>query len=74
MGHALSAIVECHSGFRYGERPLAFFWEGQRCEVAAIEAEWRTPVGRCFRVRTRDDLRFTLIFDEPSDTWEIQPA
>jgi hypothetical protein len=71
LGHALTGPVECYSGSHYAERPLAFSWEGQRHEVAAIEAEWRTPDGRCFQVRTREDLRFLLAYNESSDEWQI---
>jgi hypothetical protein len=71
LGHALSATVECYSGSRYAERPLAFTWEGQRQEITAVEAEWRTPAGRTFQVRTREDLCFLLAYDEARDDWQI---
>jgi hypothetical protein len=71
MGHALTGPVECYSGSRYAERPLAFSWEGTRQEIAAVEAEWRTSAGRCFRVRTREDVRFLLVYNESPDDWQI---
>jgi hypothetical protein len=63
--------VECHSGYAYAEKPLAVHWEGQRLEVASIEAEWRTPAGRSFRVRTRSGQRFELAYIELDDNWQI---
>ena len=64
-------LVECHSGSSYGERPVAFQWEGERLEVAEVEASWRIPGGRRFRVRTRDDRIFELFYGELYDEWRI---
>jgi hypothetical protein len=64
-------LVECHSGFAYGERPIAFQWEGRRVEVAEVEASWRIPGGRRFRVRTRDGRVFELFYGELYDEWRI---
>jgi hypothetical protein len=67
--------VECHSSSRYAERPLAFYWQGQRLEVESILARWQTPSALCFRVLTRSSQRtFELQYDESADTWRIQPA
>ena len=67
------AIVECYAGHRYPERPRAFLWEGERMEVKAVERQWRTPAGLIFRVCTVEGHRFTLTYDEVSDTWNVQP-
>ncbi len=66
--------VECHSGFAYAERPVALTWEGQRLEVEAVLAAWRTPGERRFRVRTRNLLTFELTYRETDDRWQIQPV
>jgi hypothetical protein len=63
--------VECHSGFDYAERPVAFYWDGQRIEVESILAEWRTPEHKGFRVQTADGSVFQLIYDQAMDTWEV---
>lgn len=63
--------VECHSGYAYGERPIAFQWEGRRLVVAKIEAAWRLPDGRAFRLRTEDDRVFELSYSESDDVWHI---
>jgi len=73
MGDDLTDLVECHSGYEYAERPLALHWEGQRLEIAAIEADWRIPGAHCFRVRTQDDRRFELFYGELYDEWRINP-
>ncbi len=66
--------VECHAGYAYPERPIAFLWQGERLEVDRVEAEWRTPDGKHFRVRTRDGRRFTLFYREFVSEWEINPV
>ncbi len=67
----VSETVECHSGYTYGERPTAFYWEEVRLCIAEIEAFWRTPDGRKFRVRTEDDRIFELSYDALNDAWQI---
>ncbi len=67
--------VECHSSSTYAERPVAFYWQGQRLEVERILARWRTPAASCFRVLTRGGQRaFDLQYDEGADAWRIQPV
>jgi hypothetical protein len=63
--------VECHSGFTYAERPIALTWEGQRLEIAEVQADWRIPGGRCFRVRVQDGRVFELFYGELFDEWRI---
>lgn len=63
--------VECHSGFTYAERPTALYWEDNRLAIEEIEAQWRIPGGRKFRVRTEDDRRFELFYGEMYDEWRI---
>jgi hypothetical protein len=64
--------VECHSGYTYGERPVAFLWEGARIEVAEVLAHWRSPEGRQFRVRTTDSRLFKLVYREHASEWSIE--
>ena len=65
--------VECYSGTAYAERPTALHWNQQRLEITFVEAQWRNPDGRCFRVRTQGGQRFELQYDEVSDRWQINP-
>lgn len=64
--------VECHSGYTYGERPVAFEWQGSRLRVVEVEAAWRLPDGRAFRLRTEDGQVFELSYSEPEDVWHIR--
>jgi hypothetical protein len=64
--------VECRSDTEYAERPIAFYWQEQRLEIAEILSRWRTPAAKCFRVRTVDDQIFELSYNETTDGWQIQ--
>ena len=64
-------LVECHSGFEYAERPVALWWSGARLEIEAVEAQWRIPGGKKFRVRTADGQVFELLYVELYDEWRI---
>jgi hypothetical protein len=64
-------LVECHSGYAYGERPIALQWEGERLAIEEIEASWRTPDGRRFQARVEDGRVFDLSYVEFDDTWQI---
>jgi hypothetical protein len=64
--------VECRSDSEYAERPIAFHWQEQRLEIAEILSRWRTPTGKCFRVRTADDQIFVLIYNDIAADWQIQ--
>ena len=63
--------VECRSGFTYVERPIAFSWENQRHVIEAVNAEWRSPIGKHFRVTTENGFIFELTFDHANDSWQI---
>ncbi len=65
-------LVECHSGYTYGERPIALYWDGERLEVAGILDRVRTPDGKYFRVHTKNDQAFELFYDENHDEWEVE--
>lgn len=78
----MSDLVECHSGYTYAEKPVALTWEGQRLEIDAILAQWRTPEEKHFRVRTSDGGEFELVYREASREssegitgrgWKIHP-
>jgi hypothetical protein len=70
-GNVVLPLVECHSGYKYAERPLALRLEGQRLEITNIEAEWRGPDGHYFRVRTKNEQKFELFYSELYDEWKI---
>ncbi|MDH5505938.1 MAG: hypothetical protein OEZ02_01820 [Anaerolineae bacterium] len=53
---------------------MAFYWQGQRLEVASLEATWYGPDGKHFRLRTTADQRFDLCYSEAEDRWFIAQA
>jgi len=69
----MSGIVECHSGYDYAERPTALIWQEQRWEVKEIQALWRTPDGKFFRISTQNNRKFELLYKESEDIWQIKP-
>lgn len=69
----MSKKVEAHSGYTYGDRPVALYWQGERLTVAEIESRWRNPSGRGYRVRTSDGRTFDLFYEEATDEWSIDP-
>jgi len=68
----VDAVVECHSGTTYAERPQALHWQGERLEIAEIIAQWRIPEGRHFRVCLTNGAIFALTYLESGDEWRIQ--
>jgi hypothetical protein len=69
----MQEIVECRSDTSYAERPMAFYWQGQRLVVAALLASWRTPQEKWFRVSLPDGQIFELGYSEDLDRWNIAP-
>jgi hypothetical protein len=67
-------LVECHSDFRYAERPKAFTWEEERIVVSDVIAQWRSPHAVHFRVHTETHGIFDLSYDELEGVWEIQQS
>jgi len=63
--------VECYSGHTYAQEPRAVVWQGQRFEVDAVEARWRTPEGPAFRVRVQSEKVFELRYHEIEDRWSL---
>jgi hypothetical protein len=66
-----AALVECHSGYTYAERPVALRWQGQRLEIETILQRWRVPVGLRFRVQVQDGRLFELFYGELYDEWRV---
>ena len=66
-----SLKVNCYSGHTYAERPKSFERQGTKYEVAHIEKAWQEPGNRIFQVRTKDNRRFRLCYDEIKDQWSL---
>ena len=73
MDNGDTDLVECRSEYSYAQKPVALHWEGQRLEICAIQAEWRSPSGRNFRVLASDGRHFELFYGELYDEWRINP-
>ena len=64
--------VECRSEYQYEQAPIAVYWEGQRLEVDAILAEWRTPQGKGFRILAGNAGVFEVFYHQGSAHWDIR--
>lgn len=71
--------VECHSGYKANEHPVAFDFDGRRMEVAEILDRWyeggldpEKPVMDYFRVKTKDGRIFILKYVAHLDQWFIR--
>jgi hypothetical protein len=67
----MSDLVECYSGYAYGERPKAFTWHEQRMAVAKVLDRKHFPGKKYFKVLTMDDQVFELIYDEQQHRWTV---
>ena len=65
------ALVECHSGYTYAERPIALRWEDARLEIVEVASRWRIPGGLRFRVQVEDGREFELFYGELYDEWRV---
>ena len=63
--------VQCYSGRAYADRPVSFTLAGVNHSVVAIEKEWREPGTKHFQVRTGDDERMELCYDERNCAWSV---
>ena len=71
--------VECYSGYKVNERPVAFTALGSRREVSEIVDHWYEggikpdePVVDYFKVKTNDGNVFILQYAAHSDLWSIR--
>ena len=70
--------VECYSGYKANERPVAFTYQGRRREVKEIIDRWyegglepgRPPIDY-FKVKTTDGQVFILRYLSLFDAWSI---
>ena len=71
--------VECYSGHRVNERPIAFTFQGRRHEIEDILDRWYEgglnpdrPIVDYFMVQTRDSRVFILRYEGEVDRWSIR--
>jgi hypothetical protein len=63
--------VECYSGYRGEQEPLAFWLGERRLNVHEVVDRWFAPEQRWFKVDADDGNMYVLRHDEPSGEWEI---
>jgi hypothetical protein len=71
--------VECYSGYKADERPVAFTFRQRRYEVAEIIDRWYEggtapgrPAVNYFKVRTAENEVFLLRYLSLFDNWSIE--
>ncbi len=71
--------VECYSGHKVNERPVAFTYEGRRHEIAEIVDRWyegereaASPATDYFKVRTTNNRLYLLRYLSLFDAWSIK--
>jgi hypothetical protein len=71
--------VECCSGYKINERPVAFTYQGRLWEIQEIIDRWyegdldaSRPVIDYFKVRTTDGKVFLLRYLSAFDVWSIR--
>ena len=64
--------VECRSDFEYAQRPVAFYWQGERLMVTEILAQSLHPEGYAFQVRNEERGIFELDYDNSTDRWSVR--
>jgi len=71
--------VECRSGYKVNEYPVAFTFQGRRWEVSEIMDRWyeggiksERPVMDYFKVITPEGRVFVLIYAGHLDAWFIR--
>jgi hypothetical protein len=67
----MSIRVECYSGYRGEQEPLAFWLGERRVAVHAVTDRWFAPEQRWYRVDADDGGMYVLRHDEASGNWEI---
>jgi len=75
------ADVECYSGYKVNERPVAFIHAGRRRAVIAIVDRWYEggresgrPAMDYFKVTTDTGKEFILRYNSLFDAWAVKPA
>lgn len=71
--------VECYSGYKANERPIAFTYHGRRLGISEIIDRWYEggvkpdqPVIDYFKVRTSEGQGFLLRYLSLFDAWSVR--
>jgi hypothetical protein len=78
MKHYERINVECYSGYKANERPMAFIYQDRRREIEEVIDRWheggkdpRRPAVDYFKVRTCGGKVFILRYLALFDSWSI---
>jgi len=73
--------VECYSGYKINERPMAFTYQGHRWEIQEIVDRWYEgdidpirPEVSYFKVKTTEGSIFILRYLYLFDSWSMHQA
>jgi hypothetical protein len=71
--------VECYSGYKADERPVAFTYQGERWEIQEVVDRWyeggldsSKPVIDYFKVRAIDCNIYFLRYQRELDAWSLR--
>jgi hypothetical protein len=71
--------VECYSGFKPNERPVAFTYQGVRREILEIVDRWyeggmqsSRPATDYFKIRDADGNVYLLRYQSELDEWSLR--
>jgi len=71
--------VECRSGYKINEYPVAFIFQGRRWDVSEILDRWyeggvksERPIIDYFRIKTKEGRVFILMYAGHLDEWFIR--
>jgi hypothetical protein len=71
--------VECYSGYKANERPVAFTYQGHRLEISEILDRWHEggidasrPGIDYFKVKTSEGKVFMLRYLSLFDAWSVR--
>ena len=63
--------VECYSGYRSEERPVAFWLRDRRVEIRVILDRWYGEDHAYFKVVGEDGIRYIMRRDDYRGGWEL---
>jgi len=69
---SLPIHVNAYSGYKANERPHEFVLDDDYYEIVEVEDRWYEPEAMYFRVRTTQDKRYILRYNEAADDWSLQ--
>ena len=63
--------VECCTGYRGDQEPMAFWFGARRLVVRAVVDRWFGPTQRWFKVDADDEQTYVLRHEEASGEWVL---